>query len=70
MVPLLDLIAGVPGMAERMIVQHQPDSTGHCKACPLGGRAGYHMWPCSLFDHAMRAGELARQRDLEARGDR
>lgn len=68
--PLLDLILGVPNMAERLLATHTDDGSGHCRACPLGGQAGRHRWPCSIFDYAVRAREIARERDVAERGDR
>lgn len=55
---LISILAGMPGLTERLLSEHIDDSTGHCRACPLGGQAGFHVWPCSIRDMAERAHEL------------
>lgn len=55
---LISILAGMPGLTERLLSEHIDDSTGHCRACPLGGQAGFHVWPCSIRDLAERAHEL------------
>jgi hypothetical protein len=55
---LISILAVMPGLAERLLAEHVDDGTRHCRACPLGGQAGFHVWPCSIRDLAERAHAL------------
>jgi hypothetical protein len=55
---LISILAAMPGLTERLLADHIDDRTGHCRSCPLGGQAGFHVWPCSIRDMAERAHEL------------
>ena len=56
-----DVLAAIPGLAERLLVKHVDDGTGHCRACPLGAQQGFQTWPCPL--HNIAAAALERRRD-------
>ena len=50
-----DVVAAIPGLAERLLVKHVDDGTGHCRACPLGAQQGFETWPCPLHSVAAAA---------------
>jgi hypothetical protein len=56
---LITFIVAEPGMADRLIRAHVPDSHGRCRACPIGAQAGNHQWPCKLRS----AADAAKQAD-------
>jgi hypothetical protein len=56
--PIVELIAGEPGMAARMLAEHTDDGSGHCRVC--GPQAARQVWPCPLLGLATRASELVR----------
>ena len=49
---IADAVAAIPGLAERLRNEHVDDGTGHCRACPIGGQAGFKTWPCPLREVA------------------
>ena len=52
--PLVALINGEPGMAERILAVHIDDSTGRCAGCVQHDRpAASH--PCVIRNHALHA---------------
>lgn len=53
---LVDVIADVPGLAERLLQVHRPDEAGRCAACPRNG-LGRVRWPCPIYDYARAASE-------------
>ena len=55
MSPLVDAIASIPGLAAKLMAQHRDDGTGHCVRCPIGGQAGWKVWPCNLYTIAESA---------------
>lgn len=52
--PLVILIGGQPGMADRLVLDHANDGTGHCRLCSGGAQSGHYAWPCSLYRAATR----------------
>jgi hypothetical protein len=54
---IVGFIAGEPGMAERMLVEHADDGTGHGRLCTAGPQAGRHTHPCRLRVLAEQASE-------------
>lgn len=46
--PLAAAIAQLPGLAERLTVEHTDDGTGRCRVCKLGAQRGFSVWPCSI----------------------
>ena len=59
--PMIALICGQDGMAERLLAQHVDDGRGRCRACPVGGQQGYQRWPCTIVVHARNAKTLLDQ---------
>ena len=59
-------IAHLPGVAERLLDEHQANAQGRCRGCrvPGYGTAGA-LWPCSLHVLASQA-RAARPADLTA----
>ncbi|MGI5128922.1 hypothetical protein ACQEVB_19110 [Pseudonocardia sp. CA-107938] len=55
--PLITLIAGNPGMAERLARDHADDGTGRCRVCSGGAQSGRYVWPCSLYRAAIKVHE-------------
>ena len=65
MSPLVQMILGQPGMAERLIAEHADDGSGRCRVCPVGGQRGRHSFPCTIHqaaEEAAAAAERARRR--------
>jgi hypothetical protein len=60
--PLVQMILGQPGMAERLIAEHDDDGSGRCRGCPVGGQRGRHSWPCTLRRAADEAAQIERAR--------
>ncbi len=60
--PLVQMILGQPGMAQRLIAEHADDGSGRCTGCPVGGQRGRHAWPCTLRQAAEKAERLERAR--------
>lgn len=58
--PVVEFIARQDGMAERLLAIHVDDGNGYCAACPLGGQAGFHAWPCTIHNYATRARDSLR----------
>ena len=55
--PLSEALASMPGLRNRLLVDHVPDATGHrCRACttPGTGTPGA-SWPCRIRDAAEAA---------------
>jgi hypothetical protein len=52
--PLVALIAGEPGMAERILDAHVDDGSGRCARCVQHDRPGA-AHPCVIRSHAQRA---------------
>jgi hypothetical protein len=55
--PLLVLIAGQPGMADRLMREHADDGSGRCTVCSGGAQSGRYLWPCSIYRAAINARE-------------
>jgi hypothetical protein len=53
--PIVAFIAGEPGLADRLLVQHTDDGTGHCRVCTSGAQTGRSVWPCPLRGLAEQA---------------
>jgi hypothetical protein len=62
--PLVQTILGQPGMAERLMAEHDDDGSGRCRVCPVGGQRGRHSFPCTIRRAAEEAvsAEQARRR--------
>lgn len=60
--PIVVFIAGEAGSAERLITEHADDGSGRCKVCTGGPQAGRVRWPCRLYDYAIRARAVRRER--------
>lgn len=57
-------IGRMPGVAERLVDEHQPDADGLCRACTTPGRGTSRLpWPCSL--HRVGTAALAVRSDTE-----
>jgi hypothetical protein len=56
------MILGQPGMAERLIAEHQDAGRGRCCGCPVGGQRGQHSWPCTIRQAAEEAESIAQRR--------
>lgn len=52
--PLVTLIIGQPGMAERILAAHVDDGTGRCTGCVQHDRPGA-AHPCVIRKHALQA---------------
>jgi hypothetical protein len=61
MSPLVQMILGQSGMAERLIAEHADDGTGRCRVCPVGGQRGRHSFPCTIRQAAEEAAALAQR---------
>ncbi|MGI5129531.1 hypothetical protein ACQEVB_22180 [Pseudonocardia sp. CA-107938] len=53
--PLVDLISGQKGMADRLMREHADDGTGRCKVCSGGAMTGRYAFPCTLWKAAETA---------------
>lgn len=53
--PLVDLIRGQQGMADRLLAQHVDDGHGRCAVCRGGAQTGRYAWPCTTARAAVRA---------------
>lgn len=53
--PLVALIAGEAGMADRLLVLHAKDAHGRCVLCRAGPQAGRVRWPCTIASAALDA---------------
>lgn len=60
--PIVEFIAGEPGMAERLLAAHVDDDTGHCRVCSAGPQAGRKVWPCPIHVLALNASRLPGRR--------
>ena len=45
---LVAFIASEPGMAERVLVEHRDDGSGHCRKCVRRQSGAAQVWPCPL----------------------
>jgi hypothetical protein len=60
--PLVQMILGQPGMAERLMAEHADDGTGRCRVCPVGGQRGRHSFPCTIRRAAEEAASAQQAR--------
>jgi len=63
--PLVQMILGQPGMAERLLAEHADDGSGRCRVCPVGGQRGRHSFPCTIHqaaEEALATAERGRRR--------
>jgi hypothetical protein len=67
MCPIVELIAGQPGLADRLLAAHVDDGTGRFRVCSGGGQTGWMAWPCQLHDYASRARAAQRAGDERPR---
>lgn len=44
---LVELVAGLCGNPERLVAEHVPDASGHCRGC-YSTAIGAPAWPCIL----------------------
>lgn len=52
--PLVALIIGQPGMAERILATHVDDGRGRCTRCVQHDRPS-SIFPCVIRSHALQA---------------
>lgn len=50
--PMTVFIRNQPGLAERLLDEHQPDAHGHCRKCSQNSLVS---WPCAPRYHAEQA---------------
>lgn len=55
MSPIAEVIAGIPGLAARLMAEHHDDGSGHCRRCTIGALAGWLVWPCNIYSAAETA---------------
>ena len=56
---LAEILAGMPDVIGRLIVEHVPDEHGRCRGCTSPGTGRPNVpWPCSLRKLADEAGRL------------
>ena len=56
---LVELLAGMPDVVQRLIVEHVPDENNRCRGCTLPGTGRPNEpWPCSLRKLAEQARRL------------
>jgi hypothetical protein len=60
------LLAGLPGVADRLLIDHVSDHRGRCHACDLPQTAT-PFWPCTLAVYAREASNLQHSRRLPRR---
>ena len=62
-------LAGLPGVAQRLLALHVPDGRGKCRACtrPGTGLPGA-PWPCPLHFYASAAMEEITKQQRVTRG--
>ena len=62
---LAEILAGMPDVIGRLIVEHVPDEHDRCRGCtsPGTGRPN-DRWPCSLRKLADKAGRLRAARQV------
>jgi hypothetical protein len=58
----VEMVAAVPGSADRLLAEHTNDGTGRCRVCTIGGQAGNRQWPCWLYHVGMAARKQRRRR--------
>ena len=56
--PLALALAALPEVWGTLLIEHEPDSYGRCRACRTSGTPGV-PWPCTLRVAAEDARELA-----------
>jgi hypothetical protein len=55
----VELLAEMPDVVQRLIVEHVPDENNRCRGCTLPGTGRPNEpWPCSLRKLAERAHRL------------
>lgn len=59
---IVALIAGEAGAAQKLLIEHTDDGTGHCRLCSGGAQTGRYVWPCPLRGLADQAIKLASER--------
>jgi hypothetical protein len=53
---LIELLADMPDVVQRLIVEHVPDENNRCRGCTLPGTGRPNEpWPCSLRTLAEQA---------------
>ena len=56
---LAQILAGMPDVVQRLIVEHVPDENNRCRGCTLPGTGRPNEpWPCSLRKLAEQARRL------------
>jgi hypothetical protein len=56
---LAELLAGMPDVVQRLIVEHVPDAKNRCRGCTLPGTGSPNEpWPCPLRKLAEQARRL------------
>ncbi|HEY9416547.1 MAG TPA: hypothetical protein VIQ30_17465 [Pseudonocardia sp.] len=56
--PLALALAALPEVWRTLLIEHEPDSYGRCRACRTSGTPGV-PWPCTLRVAAEDAREIA-----------
>jgi hypothetical protein len=59
--PIVQFIAGNPGMAAKLLGVHTDDGTGHCRTCVRRQGGAAEVWPCPLHGYASASRELTRR---------
>jgi hypothetical protein len=55
----VEILAGMPDVVVRLIVEHVPDENNRCRGCTLPGTGRPNEpWPCSLRKLAEQARQL------------
>ena len=57
---VVDVIAALPGVVERLTAEHTPDRHGRCRVCTVAGHGV--AWPCTLSVLAAEAAETRQRR--------
>ena len=62
---LAEILAGMPDVIGRLIVEHLPDEHARCRGCTSPGTGRPNVpWPCSLRKLADEAGRLRAARPM------
>ena len=60
-----EILAGMPDVIGRLVVEHLPDEHGRCRGCTSPGTGRPNVpWPCSLRKLADEAGRFRAARSM------
>lgn len=62
---LVRFLVGQPTAVATLLAEHVDDGFRHCRACAIGGQRGYLVWPCLLYEVAVRAAAALSAADTE-----